>query len=296
MIANSFTKVAPIFFVLLWSSAFIGAKFGLPFAEPLTFMFLRFVFVSSLFLFLSLIFKASWPKHWLQVGHIAVVGVLIHALYLNCTFVALSYGAPVAIAALILGLQPALTVLIVSLLPGGHISRFQWLGVFLGLLGLVLVLYDKLELNEANLMPIYILVFGLFCITIGTIYQRRFCSQMDLLTGNFIQVLIGCVISGLAAFSFETMYVLWDIKFIGALLWMIIIVSLGAHTLLLFMLRQNQVATVTSLLYLTPPTAAIMAFFVFDEFLSILAIVGIAVTLFGVSLIVRGGTANKEAL
>ncbi|MAZ98907.1 MAG: EamA family transporter [Rhodospirillaceae bacterium] len=296
MIANSFTKVAPIFFVLLWSSAFIGAKFGLPFAEPLTFMFLRFVFVSSLFLFLSLIFKASWPKNWLQVGHIAVVGVLIHALYLNCTFVALSYGAHVAIAALILGLQPALTVLIVSLLPGGHISRFQWLGVFLGLLGLVLVLYDKLELNEANLMPIYILVFGLFCITIGTIYQRRFCSQMDLLTGNFIQVLIGCVISGLAAFSFETMYVLWDIKFIGALLWMIIIVSLGAHTLLLFMLRQNQVATVTSLLYLTPPTAAIMAFFAFDEFLSILAIAGIAVTLFGVSLIVRGGTANKEAL
>ena len=296
MIANSFTKVAPIFFVLLWSSAFIGAKFGLPFAEPLTFMFLRFVFVSSLFLFLSLIFKASWPKNWLQVGHIAVVGVLIHALYLNCTFVALSYGAPVAIAALILGLQPALTVLIVSLLPVGHISRFQWLGVFLGLLGLVLVLYDKLELNEANLMPIYILVFGLFCITIGTIYQRRFCSQMDLLTGNFIQVLIGCVLSGLAAFSFETMYVLWDIKFIGALLWMIIIVSLGAHTLLLFMLRQNQVATVTSLLYLTPPTAAIMAFFAFDEFLSILAIAGVAVTLFGVSLIVRGGTANKEAL
>ena len=102
MIANSFTKVAPIFFVLLWSSAFIGAKFGLPFAEPLTFMFLRFVFVSSLFLFLSFIFKASWPKNWLQVGHIAVVGVLIHALYLNCTFVALRYGASVGIAALIL--------------------------------------------------------------------------------------------------------------------------------------------------------------------------------------------------
>jgi drug/metabolite transporter (DMT)-like permease len=296
MPANSFTKVAPIFFVLLWSSAFIGAKFGLPFSEPLTFMFLRFVFVSSIFLFLSLIFKARWPKNWLQAGHIAVVGVLIHALYLNCTFIALSYGAPVAISALILGLQPALTVLIVSLLPGGYISRPQWLGVFLGLLGLILVLYDKLEMNEANLMPIYILVFGLFCITIGTIYQRRFCSKMDLLTGNFIQVLIGCIISGLAAFSFETMYVVWDIKFIGALLWMIIIVSLGAHTLLLFMLRQNQVATVTSLLYLTPPTAAIMAFFAFDEFLSILAIAGIAVTLFGVSLIVRGGTANKEAL
>ena len=295
MLVNSFAKAAPALFVLLWSSAFIGAKFVLPFAVPLTFIFLRFVFVAVIFLFLSLIFKANWPRRLDKWGHIAFVGLLMHAFYLNCTFIALSYGVPISLAALIYGLQPALTLFIVSFLLLGRISRTQYLGVFLGFLGLIFVLYDKLELTETSLIPVFILVFGLFCITIGTIYQRKFCSDMNLLTGNFIQVFVGGVVTGIAAFYLETMIVVWNVSFVGALLWMILVVSLGAHTLLLFMLQQNQVAKVSSLLYLTPPTASVMAYFMFDELLSQLAIAGVGITVFGVALIIRG-TTNKQAL
>ena len=295
MLVNSFTKAAPALFVLLWSSAFIGAKFGLPFSEPLTFIFLRFVCVAAIFLFLSLLFKANWPGTWMQFAHIAFVGLLMHAFYLNCTFIALDYGVPISLAALIYGLQPIITLFIVSFLFHSHISSAQWAGVFLGFLGLILVLYDKLAFNEAKLVPVLILVFGLFCITTGTIYQRRFCSAMNLLTGNFIQVFVGGVVTGIAAFYFESMIVTWNISFITALIWMILIVSLGAHTLLLFMLQQNQVAKVSSLLYLTPPTASVMAYFMFDELLSALAIAGVGVTVIGVALIMHGPT-NKQAL
>ena len=294
MLVNSFTKAAPALFVLLWSSAFIGAKFGLPFAEPLTFIFLRFVFVAAIFLFLSLLFRANWPGTWMQLAHIAFVGLLMHALYLNCTFIALDYGVPISLAALIYGLQPILTLFIVSFLLHNHISSAQWAGVFLGFLGLIFVLYDKLGFDETKLVPVFILVFGLFCITIGTIYQRKFCSAMNLLTGNFIQVFVGGVVTGIAAFYFESMIVTWNISFIGALIWMVLIVSLGAHTLLLFMLQQNQVAKVSSLLYLTPPTASVMAYFMFDELLSALAIAGIGVTVIGVALIMHGPTNRQE--
>ena len=295
MLVNSFTKAAPALFVLLWSSAFIGAKFGLPFAEPLTFIFLRFVFVAVIFLFLSLLFRANWPGTWMQFTQIAFVGLLMHAFYLNCTFIALDFGVSISLAALIYGLQPIITLFIVSFLLHSHISSAQWAGVFLGFLGLILVLYDKLAFNEAKLVPVLILVFGLFCITTGTIYQRRFCSAMNLLTGNFIQVFVGGVVTGIAAFYFESMIVTWNISFITALIWMILIVSLGAHTLLLFMLQQNQVAKVSSLLYLTPPTASVMAYFMFDELLSALAIAGVGVTVIGVALIMHGPT-NKQAL
>ena len=295
MLVNSFTKAAPVLFVLLWSSAFIGAKFGLPFAEPMTFIFLRFGFVAAIFLFLSLLFRAHWPGTWMQFTHIAFVGLLMHAFYLNCTFIALDYGIPISLAALIYGLQPILTLFIVSFLLHSHISPAQWAGVFLGFLGLIFVLYDKLGFNETQLTPVLILVFGLFCITIGTIYQRKFCNAMSLLTGNFIQVFVGGVVTGIAAFYFESMIVTWNISFIGALIWMVLIVSLGAHTLLLFMLQQNQVAKVSSLLYLTPPTASVMAYFIFNELLSVLAIAGVGVTVIGVALIMHGST-NKQAL
>ena len=295
MLVNSFTKAAPALFVLLWSSAFIGAKFGLPFAEPLTFIFLRFVFVAVIFLFLSLLFRANRPGTWMQFTHIPIVGLLMHAFYLNCTFIALDYGVPISLAALIYGLQPILTLFIVSFLLHSHISSTQWAGVFLGFLGLILVLYDKLGFDTTKLIPVLILVFGLFCITVGTIYQRKFCSAMNLLTGNFIQVFVGGVVTGIAAFYFESMIVTWNISFIVALIWMILIVSLGAHTLLLFMLQQNQVAKVSSLLYLTPPTASVMAYFMFDELLSVVAIAGVGVTVIGVALIMHGPT-NKQAL
>jgi drug/metabolite transporter (DMT)-like permease len=282
-------KAAPALFVLLWSSAFVGAKFGMPYSEPLTFMCLRFASVTAIFLLLSLIFKASWPKSWREVGHIAFVGLLIQALYLSGTFIALDRGASVGLVALILGLQPVLTVLIVSALPGGRITAKQWLGVILGFAGLVLVLWRKLDIGEVDAIALSLVTLGVCFITIGTLYQRRFCSSMNMLSGNVIQAAVAACVTGLGAWTLEEFRVDWDPNFIGALVWMIVVVSLGAHSLLLLMLRQSQATKVASLFYLTPPTAAVMAYFMFDERLTVLALAGMAVVVIGVALVVREG-------
>jgi drug/metabolite transporter (DMT)-like permease len=280
-------KIAPALFVVLWSSAFIGAKFGLPYTEPLTFMSLRFVSVTGIFLFLSVLFNAPWPKSLREVGHIAFVGLLIQALYLSGTFIALDRGASVGVVALILGLQPVLTVLIVSALPGGRVSLKQCLGIILGFGGLILVLWSKLDMGEGDTMALIVVTLGVCFITIGTLYQRRFCSSMDMLSGNVIQAAVAASVTGFGAWVFEDMQIDWDLRFIGALAWMVVVVSLGAHTLLLLMLRQSHATKVASLFYLTPPTAAVMAYYLFDERLTILALAGMAVTVFGVALVVR---------
>jgi drug/metabolite transporter (DMT)-like permease len=275
-------RVAPAVFVLLWSSAFVGAKFGLPYTEPLTFMSLRFTLVAAAFLTLSLVFRAAWPASWIEAGHIAFVGLLVQALYLSGSFIALDRGAPVGLVALILGLQPVLTVLI-------HVSARQWLGVLLGFAGLVLVLWHKLDLGEIDPLAVVMVALGVCFITVGTLYQRRFCSGMDMLSGNFIQAAVAAAVTGLGAWLLEEMRVDWEPNFIGALAWMVIVVSLGAHSLLLLMLRQSQATKVASLFYLTPPTAAVMAYFMFDERLTVLALAGMAITALGVALVVREG-------
>jgi drug/metabolite transporter (DMT)-like permease len=280
-------KIAPALFVVLWSSAFIGAKFGLPYTEPLTFMSLRFVSVTGIFLFLSVLFNAPWPKSLREVAHIAFVGLLIQALYLSSTFIALDRGASVGVVALILGLQPVLTVLIVSALPGGRVSLKQCLGIILGFGGLILVLWQKLDVGEGDTTALIVVTLGVCFITIGTLYQRRFCSSMDMLSGNVIQAAVAASVTGFGAWVFEDMQIDWDLRFIGALAWMVVVVSLGAHTLLLLMLRQSHATKVASLFYLTPPTAAVMAYYLFDERLTILALAGMAVTVFGVALVVR---------
>ncbi len=282
-------RVAPAVFVLLWSSAFVGAKFGLPYTEPLTFMSLRFTLVAAAFLTLSLVFRAAWPASWIEAGHIAFVGLLVQALYLSGSFIALDRGAPVGLVALILGLQPVLTVLILSALPSGHVSARQWLGVLLGFAGLVLVLWHKLDLGEIDPLAVVMVALGVCFITVGTLYQRRFCSGMDMLSGNFIQAAVAAAVTGLGAWLLEEMRVDWEPNFIGALAWMVIVVSLGAHSLLLLMLRQSQATKVASLFYLTPPTAAVMAYFMFDERLTVLALAGMAITALGVALVVREG-------
>ena len=282
-------KAAPAVFVLLWSSAFVGAKFGLPYTEPLTFMSLRFAIVTAIFLLLSLLFNASWPRSWREVGHIALVGLLVQALYLSGTFIALDRGASVGVVALILGLQPVLTVLIVSALPAGRVTGRQWLGVVLGFAGLILVLWRKLDIGEVDAVALALVSVGVCFITIGTLYQRRFCAGMDMLSGNVIQAAVAATVTGIGAWSLEEMRVDWDPRFIGALAWMVVVVSLGAHTLLLLMLRQSRATKVASLFYLTPPTAAVMAYFMFDERLGALAFIGMAITVTGVALVVRDG-------
>ncbi len=281
-------RLGPFLFVLLWSSAFVGAKYGLPYAEPLTFMWLRLLLVTGAFLLIGLVLRAPWPRDMRTAGHIGFVGFLVQGLYLSGTFVSLDRGASAGMVSLVLGMQPVLTLGLVSLLSWSRVPLTQCAGVLLGLVGLVLVVHDKLglgEINAANLSPVGI---GLVCITAGTLYQRRFCTGMNLVTGNAIQAAVATVTTGLGALAFETMEIDWNPHFIGALAWQVLVVSLGAHTLLLFMLRNDQALKVSSLFYLTPPTVAVMAFFIFDEMFTAAALLGFTVSVTGVALVVRG--------
>ena len=280
-------RAAPALFVLLWSSAFVGAKYGLPHAEPLTFMWLRFVAVTAIFAALALAFRAPWPATWREAGHIAFVGLLVQGIYLSGTFVAIDRGASVGLASLILGLQPVLTVLAASALPGGGAPARQWGGVLLGFAGLVLFLRDKIDLGEAAFANVWPLCAGLLCITAGTMHQRRHCARMNLLTGAALQSAVAMAATGLGAWLLEDMEFTWNADFAGALAWQVVVVSLGAHTLLLFLLRHGEATRVASLFFLVPPTAAGMAFLVFGETLGAAALAGVAITAAGVALATR---------
>ena len=283
------TSAAPAIFVILWSSAFVGARYGLPHADPLTFLATRFALVTAVLACCALAVRAPWPRGPAAWGHVALVGFLVQGVYLAGTFVAIDLGVPVGVVALILGLQPILTMVWTWARGGtdGRITGMQALGVVLGFAGLVLVLWDRLDPGEMKFLTVLPVIIGLLCISAGTLHQRRYCAGMNLLTGGAIQSATAMLAAGAAAWAFEEMRIDWNVDFIGALAWMVIVVSLGAHSLFLFLLRRNQATRVTSLFYLTPPAAAVMAWAMFDETLTFVALAGMAVTVAGVALATR---------
>lgn len=277
-------RFAPFLFVFLWSTGFIGARFGLPYAEPLTFLFLRYVLVITLMLALALLSKAPWPRerrHWL---HIAVSGVLVHGCYLGGVFMAISHGLPAGITALVVGMQPLLTACCAGWLLGEEVSRRQWAGLVLGLAGVALVVASKLgAVTSLGTMLIPALV-ALAAITGGTLYQKRFCPRFDLRTGAVIQFLPTAVLTGLAALAFESREVVWHGEFIFALLWVVLMLSLGAISLLNLLIQRGSAVNVASLFYLTPPTTAAIAWLLFGESLGVIALFGMALAVSGVYL------------
>ena len=285
--APTWIAFAPGVFVLLWSTGFIGAKFGLPHAEPLTFLLIRFALVVAILAPLAVLTGARWPRTPLQVLHIAVAGVLIHATYLGGVFVAIHRGLPAGTAALITGLQPLLTALVAVPYLGEHMRPRQWLGLLLGFGGVFLVVADKAGLAEAtfgNVLPACVAVIG---ITLGTLYQKRHGGSMDLRTGSVIQFAASGVVMALLAPLFETMQVAWTGEFLFALGWLTLVLSLGAISLLILMIRHGAASRVASFFYLVPATTALFAFLMFGETLGPVSLVGMVVTALGVALVNR---------
>lgn len=280
------TRFTPALFVLLWSTGFVGAKFGLPFAEPFWFLSIRLAIASSLLLGVILLFKTPFPKQH-QVKHIMVSGVLIHAVYLGGVFWAINAGMPAGIAALILGLQPILTALFARVFLHERVLRRHWLGFLLGLSGVCLVLGSRLGGSFlVTPLPVLATVISLFGITLGTIYQKKYLQDMPLLSGTFIQYSLSAFLLGLLAFSFESRVIVWSAEFVFALVWLILVLSFGAVLLLFLLIRQNAASQLASLFYLVPLATAIEAFFLFGERLSLWALVGLFVTITGVALVV----------
>lgn len=274
-------------FVLLWSTGFIGAKFGLPYAEPLTFLLVRFWIVAALMLAIALATRATWPKSWGEAIHVAVAGLLIHATYLGGVFSSIYQGIPAGVTALVVGLQPLLTATVVGPLLGEKVSFRQWLGFVLGLVGVTLVLLEKLSFDISDISGVLYSCAALLGITAGTLYQKKFSSFMDLRSGAVIQYIAAGVAMVFLAGLTETMKITWSWEFIFALSWLSIVLSVGAISLLFMLIRRGKASEVASLFYLVPPCTALLAYFMFGETLGALAILGMAIAVVGVAMVNR---------
>jgi len=276
----------PLLFVFLWSTGFIGAKYGLPYAEPLSFLLTRYGLVIALMLLIALVTRAPWPASPRQWLHIAVSGVLVHAFYLGGVFVAIKHGLSAGITALVVGMQPLLTGVGSGVLLGEPVSRRQWLGLGLGFLGVGLVMAGKVGDMALGPMLIPALV-ALLGITGGTLYQKRFCASFDLRSGSVIQFVPTALVTAVAVVLFEDYRIEWTGDFIFALGWLVLVLSIGAISLLNLLIRSGSAVNVASLFYLTPPTTALIAFAVFGEKLAFTAAVGMVVAVAGVYLVAR---------
>jgi drug/metabolite transporter (DMT)-like permease len=275
-----------ILFVLLWSTGFIGAKLGLPYAEPFTFLLIRFGLVTAILTGVAVATRAPWPRTSRDVFHLVVTGLLIHAIFLSGVFSSLYKGVPTGVTALIVGMQPVLTAMCVGPLLGEKVSLRQWLGLALGVVGVGLVVQNKLSLNPPEMGGFAWSVAALLGITAGTLYQKKFCTGMDLRTGTVIQYAAAGVAMLSVAPLIESMHVVWSGEFIFALLWLSLVLSVGAIFLLFVLIRRGKASSVASLFYLVPPCTALIAFFVFGETLGLAAILGMGIAVVGVALVV----------
>lgn len=282
MVKNNAIWMSPLF-ILIWSTGFIIARYGMPHAEPLTFLAIRFFGVILILLPCILWFKAPWPSKS-QIVHLAIAGVLLQFGYLAGVWIAIRHGMPVGLTALIVGLQPILTAVFVSLLAE-KITRSQWQGLFLGLFGVFLVLYAQINTAGVNAQTIFFNITGLLSITLGTIYQKKYCAQFDLRTGSLIQFITSFGLATIGAFLFETREVEWVLELIGALVWGIVGISIGAMSLLFILIRRGNATKVSSLMYLTPPTTAIMGWILFNEPFTVLVGFGTLLTMLGVLIV-----------
>ena len=282
--ANAFAPFIPLLFVVLWSTGFIGAKLGLPDCEPLTLLSLRYAAVLLLMGAVALATRAPWPASGAQWMHIGVSGLLVHAVYLGGVFTAIRLGLPAGVTALVVGLQPVLTALGAGLFLRERVRATQWAGLGLGLAGVVLVVSNKVAGGPSAAALLVPAVIALVGITAGTLYQKRFCASFDLRTGSVVQFLPCLAVTALAAWHTETMVVHWTPAFMFALGWLVLVLSLGAVSLLNVLIRSGSAVNVASLFYLTPPTTALIAWAMFGETLTGLALAGMALAVLGVWL------------
>ena len=276
--------IAPIF-VIIWSTGFIVARYGMPHSEPMTFLTMRFVGVLVFMLPIVIIWKAPWPSRS-QIFHIAIAGLLLQAGYLGGVWAAVKQGMSAGLSALIVGLQPVLTAWLAAWIAE-RVSPKQWLGLFLGLVGVGLVVWAKLSLIGLSMASLVYIIFALLSITAGTLYQKKYCAQFDLRTGSVIQFAASALACIPLMFLYETREIEWVPELIASLLWSILALSIGAISLLFVMIRDGEATRVTSLMYLTPPTTALMAWVLFGEPITWMIGLGIAITMTAVLLVNR---------
>lgn len=282
----------PGIFVLLWSTGFIGAKFGLPYAEPFTFLFIRFVLTLTLLIPMIGMMRITWPSGAALWLHIGVSGLLVHGAYLGGVFYGIYLGMPAGLAALLVGLQPLLTAAFAGPLLGERLTKRQWLGLLFGLVGISLVLGSKLEFGTSlfagfGVGALLCVMAALVGISLGTLYQKRFCTSMPLLSGAVIQYIAAGILLGAGALLFEERHIQWSMTFVLTLGWLVLVLSIAAILLLMALIKKGEASRVASLFYLVPPVTALQAWWLFDERLPLLGLAGMVIAITGVVMVVR---------
>jgi drug/metabolite transporter (DMT)-like permease len=283
---QAWLRAMPVVFVLIWSTGFIVARYGMPNSPPFTFLLWRYIFSILCFVLWVKWARVPWPQGRAQWLHLAVTGVLMHAGYLGGVWAAVKVGMGAGLTALIVGLQPVLTAIWLSA-RGGHVSRRQWQGLALGFVGLAMVVSRKLEGGiEVTPWSLTMITMALVSITTGTLYQKRFVKPCDVRSANAVQLMAAYLVT-LPLALMEAEPALWNTEMTYALVWSVLALTLGGSSLFYILIQRGAAAAVTSLMYLVPPTTAVMAWVLFNEPITLVTLAGIAVTAVGVSLVVR---------
>ncbi len=289
----SWVKHMPAVFVLIWSTGFIVARFGMPNSPPFSFLWFRYLFSITCFLAWIQWARVKWPQDKCEWLHLSVTGVLMHAGYLGGVWAAVKAGMGSGLSALIVGLQPVLTAIWLSTHGGAAhsaVSRRQWMGLLLGFCGLLLVVWRKLTqgsaLDHVTAVNLSFAVMALFAITLGTLYQKSFVKPCDVRTANTVQLMAAMLVTTPLALL-ETEPMQWNQELMGAMAWSVLGLTLGGSSLLYLLIQKGAAASVSSLMYLVPPCTAMMAWVLFDEPITVVTLMGIALTAWGVSWVVR---------
>ena len=290
----------PAVFVLIWATGFIVARYGMPYAPPFTFLLLRYVCSIACFAAWIAIARVRWPQTRAEWLHLAFTGVLMHGGYLGGVWAAVKAGMGSGLSALIVGIQPVLTAIWLSAFGSAahRVSSRQWLGLGLGFAGLVLVVWRKLTEgsagDSANAVNLAWAVGALLCITAGTLYQKRWVAPCDVRSANTVQLIAAAIVTApLAWLEPEAMQ--WNAHSLGAMAWSVLGLTLGGSSLLYLLIQRGAAASVTSLMYLVPPTTAVMAWLLFGEPITVTTVAGIALTALGVALVVRSPTRTANS-
>jgi drug/metabolite transporter (DMT)-like permease len=286
-------RLMPWAFVLIWSTGFVVARFGMPHAPPFGFLCLRYALSILCFALWVALARAAWPRGVRQWGHLAVTGALMHAGYLGGVWAAIKQGMGAGTVALLVGLQPVLTAIWMgSVAPSADhepkLGLRHWSGLILGLGGLTLVVWPKTHMGEVTPVNLALGILALLCATAGTLYQKRYLGPADVRSASVVQLGAALLMSlPLAWFETEPMH--WNAPLLGAMAWSVLVLTLGGSSLLYLLIQRGTATRVTSLFYLVPPSTACLAWFLFGETITPAMLLGMVLTVSGVVIVIRGG-------
>ena len=288
---------APSLFVVLWSTGYISARLGLPYAEAGTFLMMRFALAAIVMVALVVVSRAPLPASFREWAHCAVVGALVHGLYLYGGFASIQEGLTPTTIAVVVGMQPVITAVLIGPILGEAVNIRQWGGFFLGTVGVVLVIVANFaSIGFGSGAPaVFLSLLCVLSISVGTLYQKRFCASVDLRSGTMIQLIIAAVMMWGISSWFETGHVEWTGTFVFALMWSVLVLSVGAYTLLWWLVRRKTATNVVSLFFLMPPVTAVFDWLLFDQRVSLITLMGIAIAVAGIAIVIRYGPQSSSA-